>query len=464
MKKTISIVVIAGLLSAALVLLWARVENEREPGAAGKDTTKVILITMDTMRYDYLGCFGYDRNTSPNLDRLASQGVKFVNCYTSMPTTDPSHVSILTGAYPRTHGVIKNGMAVSNPKVLCIAEWFKKKGFATGAITARALTNPERLGLKGFDFSSAPALFDPSKKAVEIYEEAVGFIKSHVDEDFFLWVHFFDAHTPYEPPAPYDSMFNGEFKGYIEKPARFLPESVRWTDSEIAYQVSLYDGEIRYMDHYIGELINFLEEKFSEHSVEPFITVVADHGECLGELQGRFGFIFGHGKFLYDYPTKVPLIMSWKDKLPQGKVSDSLIESIDIAPTIIDLMGDKKPAQLAGISFSRAVFQDSIEHKRLAFVQRRIFKMPPKPYLAFDEFAVISQKYKLIENQVKGIELFDLTADESEEHNLAAAEPDVAEKLRGELRRWQKEYPQFKSDHVIPEKEIKVLKSLGYLQ
>jgi arylsulfatase A-like enzyme len=451
----------AFLLSAILLFLCSLSDGGCAPSANLADRPPVVLITVDTTRADHLGCYGYGKNTSPNIDRLASSGVKFTNCYISMPSTDPSHISILTSTYPRTHGVLKNGMEITNPDVTSLAEWFKGRGYETAAITSKQYLNPQNLKLNGFDYVSAPKR--GMKAADEVSGEALEFIEARGKGGFFLWVHFFDPHTSYAPPLPYVWPFVGKFDGQVNKQYAFLGGSERWTEQEIAYTVGLYDGEIRYMDQHIGKIIDRLTAGFSTTSMSPFIILVADHGETLGELQESHGFVFDHGKFLYNRTVKAPLIMSWKGKLPEGKTLDQLVESIDIAPTIIALMEGEKPERFSGISFERSIFDASVEHKRYAFIQRRYFEKPPQPYLDCDQTAIVSKDYKLIENPITGIELYDLKEDGGEKTNIASAKPEVAKELQARIAEWKEQYPPVKADYVVSKEKLENLRALGYL-
>ncbi|RJP16594.1 MAG: hypothetical protein C4520_18350 [Candidatus Abyssobacteria bacterium SURF_5] len=463
------------VLAAAILLIvaggWVAYsvrQNARVQKAAAADRLRIILITLDTTRSDHLSCYGYKRETSPYIDRLAERGVKFTNCYTSMPTTDPAHVSILTSAYPVTHGVLKNGMELTNPNVVSIAEFLKKKGFFTAAIVARRALSPEILKVKGFDYASGPKRRE--KRADKIYGEAVKLIDEHVADDLFLWVHFFDPHYPYDPPNPYATRFGTGIRSKIKKPVGFHPESVQWKEEEIEHFVSLYDGEISYMDSYIGKLLDYLDQRFSKSPTQPFIILVGDHGETLGELRSRYNFVFGHGAFLHDHITKVPLIMSWKGRLPEGKTVDSLIESVDIAPTIVDVALDGKPEQFAGVSFEGPLLGEAEQPKSFLFVQRRLFdQLPanfegaPPEFLKYRELAIISSDYKLIDNKYKGIELYRVGED-LEGNDLAETEAEVVQKLQAALSQWwETYYVPTASQQEISEEKKEILRSLGYI-
>jgi arylsulfatase A-like enzyme len=468
-KKTI----LVGILVVALVifgLLWTAIKLFfTEPPVRNW----VVLITIDTLRSDHLGCYGYGKNTSPNIDRLAFSGLRFTNCYTAIPTTDPSHVSILTSTYPRTHGVIKNGWKISNSDILCLAEIFKKKGYSTAAITARATLSPTSLGLKGFDHVDAPSLKGSPfirrtrRSGGEISKRAIELFSRHQNDDLFVWIHFFDPHRPYNPPPPFDSMFNDGVHIPGKQPGTYTDAAKTLTNDEIAYYTSLYDGAIRNMDFHIGRLLESLEEATSNYSIQPFIVLTADHGETLGELRETKSYIFDHGEYLYERDIKIPLIMSYNGKLPEGLVRDALVESIDIAPTIVDILFDKEFAEFSGTSIKKYIFDESSADKSYVFVHRRPFSTPF--YWEFEAdleehgFGIISERYKLIDNPVSGPELYDLAQDPYEDSNIAAEREKVINDLREELRKWKKEYPLSVSDSAVPKEKQEILKSLGYL-
>jgi arylsulfatase A-like enzyme/predicted Zn-dependent protease len=282
----------------------------------------VLLVTLDTTRADRLGCYGYLGGKTPNLDALASGGVLFQNVYAQVPLTLPSHCSIMTGTTPLAHGVHNNGGYVLSPERTTLAEMLKARGFHTAAFVA-SFSVDSRFGLdQGFD------LYDDSFEAGLPFKSAnserradtvaalfSAWLDGRGEEPFFAWVHFFDPHLPYRPPAPYDREFSS----------------------------NPYDGEIAFMDEAVGAVVGKLREK--NLTGRTLVVVAGDHGEAFGEKIET-----GHGVFLYDGTLKVPLIMSFPGLLSEGRVVSSRVRLTDIVPTVLDMAGLPVPAGVEGQS------------------------------------------------------------------------------------------------------------------
>jgi len=312
------------VFSAILIVALAAVLIIRffEPGAkVRKDSDlNVLLITLDTTRADRLGCYGSTRARTPNLDGLAAAGIRFENVYCQVPLTTPSHSSILTGTYPYSHRVHNNGFYALPAEMTTLAEVFKGRGFQTAAFVA-SFTVDSRFGLdQGFDVYDdrlgEDGAFKPSnaeRKAEKVYAAFRDWLDGRDDGRFFCWVHFFDPHIPYDPPAPY---------------------SVDFADSP-------YDGEIAYMDHYVGEVMAALREKGLFQ--KSLIVLAGDHGEAFGEK-----IEIGHGVFLYDGTLRVPMIFLAEDRLPKSVVIKPRVRLIDIVPSVLDLLEIPLPAGIQG--------------------------------------------------------------------------------------------------------------------
>ncbi|RMF94202.1 MAG: hypothetical protein D6734_08360, partial [Candidatus Schekmanbacteria bacterium] len=438
-----------------LLLLYAfpsfeKYEEERYfSKEAEKPHKRVILITMDTTRYDHLSLFGYNRNTSPNLIEIAKEGVLFTNAYSQVPETDPSHTTILTGTYPQTHGLYENGMRISNQSLSSLAEWFKKKGFRTAAITSRDRLNPEKLGIKGFDYINFPKLpqsekykwkYSSSLPADRTYERAKRWIDNNYHTDFFLWVHFFDPHWEYNPPAPYNSKFNSGYKGKVKKYFGFVfDKRKQFTKDEIRYAESLYDGEIAYMDHYIGKLTKYIEEKIPSSSTPPIFVITADHGEILGERQESIHFVFCHSLFSYHSLIRIPLIFRWDGYLPKNLQIKNIVESVDIAPTIVNLIDPSAKFECDGNSFYSLFFNKNSYGKNCAFSMRAGRKSNFE-HFTNDEFSITTDHWHLIKS-CDSIELFNIENDVFEMHNIAKSNPAQVSNILSNLNLWIKKHP-----------------------
>jgi arylsulfatase A-like enzyme/tetratricopeptide (TPR) repeat protein len=311
------LVLIIGL-AAFLVIRFLK------PGLRVKKDSQlnVILVTLDTTRADRLGCYGHQRARTPNLDGLASAGVRFENVYCQVPLTTPSHCSIMTGTYPLFHQVHNNGSYALPAEMTTLAEVLKGRGLQTAAFVA-SFTVDSRLGLdQGFDVYddklTEGEAFKPlgaERRAEKVYAAFRSWLDRSEEKPFFCWVHFFDPHLPYEPPASY---------------------SIDFADSP-------YDGEIAYMDRYVGQVIASLREK---NLLQKTLVVLAgDHGEAFGEKVES-----GHGIFLYDGTLRVPMIFSAEGHLPRGIVIKPRVRLIDIFPSILEMLEIPPTGEVQGVS------------------------------------------------------------------------------------------------------------------
>ncbi|HEY0556959.1 MAG TPA: sulfatase, partial [Thermoanaerobaculia bacterium] len=266
----------------------------------------LVLITMDTTRADHLGAWGYPYAHTPNLDALAARGTRFVRCDTAAPITLPSHASILTGLFPPRHGVRDNGTFVLSPKVETLAERLAARGYDTAAVVS-AVVLARRQGLDqgfrvydddlGAGYTQGSLV---SERTADATTAAALKAMAGLKAPFFLWVHYYDPHEEYRPPTRFADAARG--------PSR------------------LYDGEIAFMDEQIGELLKRLPAGTD-------VLAVGDHGEMLGE-HGEAT----HGLLLYKAARRVPLLFAGPD-VPAGRVSDCLVRTVDIAPTLLGLAG-----------------------------------------------------------------------------------------------------------------------------
>ena len=343
---------LAGMNRAALtllcVLLTVTPAATKEQGGGGMKArshapartafgtpSDVYLITIDTLRADHVGCYGYRDIRTPALDGLARNGIRFANAFTPSPITNTSHASIMTGLLPSTHGVMTFGVPLP-PEARTLAEVLKEHEYVTAAfIGAVILDKSLAPGLdRGFDYydsfpahlpKTAPRYVRLERRGTEVVNRAENWLSKHrTVQPKFVWVHLYDPHDPYDPPPPYNHEYAGR----------------------------LYDGEIAYADHALAHFLAYLKKRGDyENST---IVIVGDHGEGLGEHGEQT-----HGIFLYDSTTHVPLII----KLPQqssakalrgspiaGVVIASQVRTLDIFPTVLELGGIALPEHLDGAS------------------------------------------------------------------------------------------------------------------
>jgi arylsulfatase A-like enzyme/Flp pilus assembly protein TadD len=291
-------------LAIALSLACNRVTIGPVPAA---DAPSVLLVTIDTLRWDHVGAYGGDPQATPTLDALAREGARFETAIAAAPLTLPSHASILTGLLPPRHGARHNGVYRVPAAVETLAERFARAGYATGAVVGAAVLE-RRYGLaQGFAsyddvFATAGRAGEAERPAAEVTARARAWLAQH-EGPFFLWLHYFDPHADYQPPPPFAERFAG-------RP---------------------YDGEIAAVDAALSEVLGDLER--SGRLARTCVAVTADHGESLGE-HGEAT----HAYTLYDSTLRVPLILRGA-RVPAGRVVPGVIRTVDIAPTLLALSG-----------------------------------------------------------------------------------------------------------------------------
>jgi arylsulfatase A-like enzyme/tetratricopeptide (TPR) repeat protein len=415
--------------AGALVLIFRKPHGLR---VERDGNLNVLLITLDTTRADRLGCYGYAGARTPNLDRLAAEGVRFENGYCQVPLTLPSHASIMTGRNPYHHGVHNNGTYVLSDDEVTLAERLKERGYSTAAVTA-SFSVDSRFGLgQGFDvyddhFLSSPATQSGStveRRAADVFAAFSSWMARKPAGKFFAWVHFYDPHLPYDPPGAYQA----EFAGHP------------------------YDGEIAYMDQYVGEVIRLLQEKgLLENTL---VVIAGDHGEAFGEKVER-----GHGLFIYEMAVRVPLIFSSRN-LPRGVTVASRARLIDIAPTILDILKIGSAAGLDGLSLVPLI-EGKKEKDRDVYLE----SFYPRENWGWSELVgLISGKWKYI--QAPKPELYDLTGDPTEKDNVIAQNPARTSELRSRLEKMLASSGSGtrSGQRKLSPAEQERLRSLGYVQ
>jgi len=288
----------------------------------------IVLVTADTLRADRLPAYGYERVRTPHLDAMAAESVLFENASTVVPLTLPSHASMFTGTFPMYHGVRDNGGYYLDEKHQTLAETLRDNGYKTGGFVA-AFVLDSRWGLSQgfdryydeFDFQKFEriALDTVQRPGGEVLEEALGWMDDVKDGPFFSWLHFYDAHTPWEAPEPFFSQYQG-------------------------YRGSRYDAEIAYVDSLMGELFDWLETNGLED--DTIVVFIADHGESLGQHKENT-----HGFFIYDATMRVPFILKTPYRqLGGGRRVGAQVRSIDLMPTLLELVGIEAPEAVQGTS------------------------------------------------------------------------------------------------------------------
>ncbi|HED64170.1 MAG TPA: hypothetical protein ENJ09_01320 [Planctomycetes bacterium] len=390
------------------------------PTEAEADTDGVVLFVVDTLRADHLGCYGYSRATSPNLDAFAAEGIVFEGCRSQSTWTKPSTASILTGLYPSEHGADKEGAAMREA-VTSLAERLSAVGIRTGSFFANTWLK-EKQGLQqGFGVSEFIPKETPDRTR-ELVRRALEFVRSCDGDPFFLYLHSVDPHAPYDPPEPFRSEFDS---GAAARVADFPGLDGKTIDvaamrqGGLEYYTDLYDGEIRVADEAFGMLLDGLEELGRASTCAVFF--LADHGEEFGEHGG-----WHHGPTMYDEVLRIPLVYREPGVEFSGRRVAGLAMQVDLAPTVLRIFGLPRPPELPGrdllelVGASGAPPRFGISEVDSAGVSRR---------------AVLGDGLKYIRAWAPSEEefLFDLRADPGETTNLIESEPARADAHRRAL-------------------------------
>lgn len=429
----------------------------------------LLIITIDTLRADHLSCYGHDRNTSPRIDGFATGGVLFEQVVCQSSQTLPSHTSIFTGMNPRTHQAISHESPVP-PDIITLAEMLKDRGYKTGAfISSHALDSEYGLD-QGFDtyWEIHEELSIMERDICRLREmdattaAASAWLREHMDAGFFLWIHWFHPHRPYNPPDRYISAFAGGYSGSANSSPEFIMQvwrqEIEIDQEDVDHLVGSYDGEVAFTDVQVGAVIDELDSLgLLENTV---VVITADHGEILYDHEHYFG----HDIALYDECLRIPLII----RAPGLEIADSrieeLVQSIDIMPTVLDLLDIAHPEGLEGESLLPLIGGSGRPTAEYCFSETFPFpeKCPPR-------HAVRTADAKLIwkeagsDPMVK--ELYDLADDPGETHNLYAEHPDFAAYLDSVLTAWIA--PQGLHPARIPSAREsgrwRILRSLGYV-
>jgi len=393
----------------------------------------VVFITIDTLRPDHLGCYGDKQIGTPNIDTLAADGTRFERAYTAVPVTLPSHTVIFTGTYPTLSGVHDFAANKLSPTQATLASVLKDNGYTTGAVIGSAVLD-SRFGLNhGFDFyydhfdfnrlqeSNLDEMERPGNIVADV---TLDWLSKNYQKKFFLWMHLYDPHYPYRPPAPYS-------EEYRDRP---------------------YDGEIAFADAQVGRLIEFLKNKGLYQNT--LIIISGDHGESLGEHGEKT-----HGFFIYNATLHVPLIVH----LPGGvhaRTVANLVNLADLMPTVLDALNIQIPAQVQGQSLLPLMSPKKEDNARSLYAETFL----PRLHFNWSELrGVETETYHFIDAPKP--ELYDLRKDSGETHNLFAEKKAVTEEMRVRLAKLIQQYTagqelaeKTRLDPVLMER----LKSLGY--
>ncbi len=420
---------------SALLMCGCQEAIREEKRPAAWKPLNVVLVTIDTLRADRLGCYGYAKAETPHLDELADRGVLFENAVAQVPLTPPSHASMFTGVYPTVHQVRDVAgftLSASHPT---LAKILANKGWATAAFVGSAVLK-KGVGLHhGFqvyddripepDVDSA-VRGHADRPAGEVVDLAIQWLtRQDSTRPILLWVHLYDPHAPYQPPSPFRERFR-------QRP---------------------YDGEIAYTDSQVGRLLKAVQDRGL--LANTIVSILADHGESLGE-HGEFS----HGVFLYESTVRIPWILAGPG-LPAAKRVRDQARTIDLLPTILNLVGGEIPREIQGVSLVPSLSGHPVRTE-YAYAEALF----PKINMGWAELrAIRTNKWKYV--QAPRPELYDLVTDPNEEKNVIQFHPEEGKALKAHLQELLSNGSGSSAEQVVvgkvdPQLE-KQLRSLGYL-
>ncbi len=438
--------------------IWLRGKDYDEPEKKReKGHLNVILIVIDAASASHFSCYGYPVRTTPNIDEFSRKSFLFTNAYTTSVSTRGSTSSLFTSLYPSSHNIL-NLLHKLPEAATTLAEMFQQNGYETAMFTANGNASEQSGMRQGFKEYREMFGFPPEK----VSEEIIKWLRKKGDKHFFLYAHYRQPHAPFDAPFELRNKFNKSGLATLKSNSELIDGIYKGTiipdKKELAYFISQYDANLNYVDQAIGKLLNFIfENKLKEETV---IILTSDHGEAMGEHKG----MFGHGWNVNKETIWIPLIV-WIPFNGKNKRIDELIENIDIAPTLTDLLNFKGSLKIAqGKSFASCFYYSKCKTKDEIFSDSSYQKY----------YSVISKDFHMIyDKEEKNLELYNLFEDAGELHNVADKYPIAAAYFKDKLLRYLKTnnrlkytlYRSWNREKFEPSPEvIEDLKALGYIK
>jgi arylsulfatase A-like enzyme len=425
------------------------------------DLPNVILISIDSLRRDHLGCYGYSRDTSAVIDRLAADGVLFTQALSTTSWTLPAHVSLLSGLAPEVHGVTDDGLRLGDG-VVTLAQRLRQAGYLTAAFVSGPYLHAEFGLSRGFDLYDDYTVYHGRGRQAHsgvtsprINRATTAWVEANAGRSLFLFVHYWDVHYDYSPPPPYDTLFDPDYRGSVTSRNFAYSDAIapEMNPRDLEHLIALYDGEIAFTDQHIGRLLDHLKELgVYERSV---VIVTSDHGDEFFEHGMK-----GHRWNLFDETLTVPLVMRFPGDRWQGLRVDDQVQLVDIVPSILSLVGLARPDAGQGEDLMGVIRGESAVARswRFADLEGRLK-------------CVRNRRWKYVQ-QMTGSQtasLYDLERDPSEQIDVIQEEPDMAAALRYRLQQWMDAAEELSAGHEAerlgyPRGLEDQLKSLGYLE
>jgi arylsulfatase A-like enzyme len=429
--------------------------------AHAKTPHGIILISLDTLRADHLGSYGYHRNTSPSIDAFAKKNIVFDQAVVQSPWTLPSHMSIMTSLYPTFHGVRKYDNYLADEQIT-LAELLKEGGYQTAAFTDGGFVSVKFGFKQGFDTYE-----DKQVGIANTLPRVRKWLEANHSRPFFLFIHCYDIHGPYNPPPPYNTIFHDfTYTGTLVPSNETLKaaneDKLMISTEDLRHFMAFYDGGIRYTDEKIGEFLSYLKDVGLYD--QSLIIITSDHGEEFKEHNS-----LGHTQLYYRPNLHVPLIMHIPNYPPKEVRIRDLVQSIDLLPTILDVAGLPAHPKAQGSSLLPLIKRYK---NRLNQVLWRVFHPFAKDtHVSFaeqihtDQWSIIADDYQMIANsEVSSIQLFNLKDDPLAKTNIVLDHADITERFlshRDKLYNTENDYTSLVI--AVDEQTREQLNALGYM-
>jgi arylsulfatase A-like enzyme/Tfp pilus assembly protein PilF len=427
--------VVVRILPTPVVTAPSGVALGRLPSGVAAGDLSLLLVTLDTTRADRIGSYGFADIETPHLDRLAREGVVFEQAESVAPLTLPAHSSMFTGEFPLAHGVRDNGGFYLDEEHVVLAELLRDAGLRTGGFVGAFVLDAKWGIAQGFDTyfddfdlrgTASLSLGEIERPASEVADAALAWLDEAPEARFFSWVHFYDPHSPYDPPEPHATR-------YRDRP---------------------YVGEIAYVDSQIGRLLEWLDR--NDRTRDTVVMAIGDHGESLGE-HGESG----HGFFVYGGAIRVPFIVRAPYDSMEGRRVNALVRAVDVLPTALDLLGVDYNDETAGVTLA-SLLTGAERSLRLTAYSEAVY---PRYHFGWSDLrALRAGDLKYI--AAPRPELYDLSTDPNEEKNLYSERSAQADRMHAQLTalesEWQEVTPAPRVDEVDPDTRAR-LAALGYV-
>jgi len=468
-KRKLLIISLSTIVILTILLVFIFYKKDRSIASQQNNRQNILLILIDTLRPDHLGCYGYERDTSPNIDKIANEGIVFTHFYTVCPWTNPTIASLFTGLYPQAvFPPAKHPQAIKQrlPKELdTLAEILIREGYRTFALVDHPSISRQLNYHRGFE-EYIELFFKRGwhqwlgTKSSNVLKDLSELLDKSKDNHFFIYLHLIYPHQPYSPPSPFNELFGNGFK--------------KLTPEEREGVINLYDGEIRYADELVGDIFHVLKARKLLNST--YVIITSDHGEGFWEHG-----LWEHGNSLFNELLKVPLIIYPPgERTTQPAQIHDLTSFISLFPTIMDFANIKKYPKVDGQSFMKYLNgKKSMQSRNIIFgesphsfyinalsCQTEQYKFIYHPRRPISNFS--RAKNDILSNRFT--QLFDIEADPAEKNNLSSIKKDFIKKIGTKLIRHKMENDKKRKrlkkekEELSDKKYIEKLKSLGYIK